>query len=150
MIDTAVVGAGLYAPVVEPGGNLLGITSGEYIDYTGPGQSWNMLRQPGQARRLISQTQGLQGKGVTPQGAALNFNIAQLILYIFEHPVIGSCSGSQQWHIRRHLAQHVDQAPVIRTKIVTPVRYTVHLIYNKQSNAIGNRQQQLLDELFIG
>ena len=53
MLDTAIVGAGLYPLLPQPACHLFSVPNRQHIDDPSTRQYWNMLCQPSQPGRLI-------------------------------------------------------------------------------------------------
>ena len=145
----AVISAGRDAVSAQPVSHLFGIAAGQGIHDAGSGQFRQMLRQPGQSRRLIGQAQGLQGQGFAHQRTALDLDVAQLLANIPQHPVVGGRCGSQHGHVRRHPPQHVDQTAIIGTEVMTPVGDAVSLVHHQQAETLGDGHQHLPDEFIV-
>lgn len=108
-----------------------------------------MLCQPGEACSLGWQLDGLQGKGAPHETATLDANIAQLVLDIVNHAVVGSGRCPQDWDVCRHALQDVHETSVIRTEIMPPVRNAMSLINHQHPDPFGNWDQHVLNEFLI-
>ena len=58
-------------------------------------------------------------------------NITLVLADVIEDTIVRGCRGAEQRQVRRHLPKHVDEAAVVRAKVVPPIRDAVRLIDDK-------------------
>src|SRR5205814_1768484 len=79
--------------------------------------------------------------------AAQYFQLApKLALQIRNHPVVGGRSCSKERNTPRKTLENSCDAPVIRPKVMAPVRDAMGLIDNEESNLMRDGQQSLFHE----
>jgi len=77
-------------------------------------------------------------------------NIAQLCRHVLHYAVVGGGGGGHHRHVWRHLTQDIDDATVIRTKIMPPVGDAMSFVHHQETNPAYHRQQDLFQKLIVG
>ena len=107
------------------------------------GQAAQVREQPADALRLIGQGQDAQAQGLAGQWTAQHMHgyggiSAELFGNIAANTVIRGCGSRQRWHTRRQRFNKRTNTTVVGAEVMAPVRNTVRLINNEQTQA---RQQ---------
>jgi hypothetical protein len=85
------------------------------------------------------------------QRATLDIQVrAELFDDISYDPIIGGRGCSENRDGPRKRPQYPNDSPVIWSEIVSPVRNAVSLVYNEETNPIGNGQEASGDKIVIG
>ena len=137
------------AAVLEPFGHPPCILNGERVNNAVTGQARQEMSQPSKAIGLVVKFDVVEPQRRANQRAAQHVKIGDLRLNIAHDPIIGGSGRAKHRHVQGQQSQHPDDAAVIRTKIVAPVRDAVGFVHDKHADAALNHRQQCFKKFCI-
>lgn len=99
---SAVIGARDDTALVQPSGDLVGITLRKNVDNSRAGQVWDLLGEPCKSSGLARQPYRLKRQGIAHQRATLNFKVTQLFADILDYAVIRGRGSPKDWQVIGH------------------------------------------------
>jgi hypothetical protein len=138
----------------EPLRHELGVALGQRVDDPRAVELGQPRREPSEPIRPPWEIDHLQPQARTPQRPPVGLEFTgmpdlQLIGYIGHHAVVGRRRRAQHRDARRQPLEHLRQPPVVRAKIVAPVRDAVRLIDHQEPNPLDEQRQHGVAELPI-
>ncbi len=148
---SALYGRASMPAAAEPARHPLRVRDREAVHDPGARHPRQVLRQPREPLRLVTQrdrieVQRVPGERAPDQGHV----VAQLLGHVLHHPVVGSGRGAEDGHGGPEHRQQPADAPVVRHELVAPVADAVRLVHHEHADRALDRRQQAAREVLVG
>ena len=109
------------------------------------------LGQPRQPLGLRREVEHVEGQAVAGERAPEHGEVvAQLMLDVGHHPVVGGGRAAQHWHPGGQDVEDGHDAAVVGPEVVAPVADAVGLVDHEQTAARAHHRQDLGTEAGVG